>query len=86
MVPCQTGAGNWFFHLFLVGVQALCRDLENNFFGGEIPNLDALIRPNDEPVFLWGEQYTVDTASNILLSEELAFNEVPDHGHAVFSS
>ena len=86
LVPCETGAGNWFFHLFLIGVEMCGSQLSNVLLGEEIPNLDALVSSENEPELLGSEEEAVDGTLSVSLAEELSFNQVPDHGLTVFST
>ena len=61
-------------------------DIDDEFLRGQVPNLDAFLSSQNQPVFLGSEENTVDGAVNFGLSENLSFNQVPDNGLAVLSS
>lgn len=86
LVPCQAGASNWGLLVFSVGINWGSLDVNNEFLGWEIPNSDAVVSTEDEPVLLGGEEDDVNWAVNFGLSEEFAFNKVPDDGKTVFTS
>lgn len=86
LVPGQTGASNWGWLLFSVGVNGDSLEVNDELLGGEIPDLDTVVSTENEPVVLGGEEHAVDWAVDFLLSEEFALNEVPDHGETVFTT
>jgi len=86
LVPCETGASNWFFHLFLIGVEMCGSQLSDVLLGEEVPNLDSLVGSENEPELLGGEEQAVNGTLGVSLSEEFTFNQVPDHGLTVLSS
>jgi len=52
----------------------------------DVPNLDALLSSNNNPVSLGGKQDNVDGAINFSLGEELAVNEIPHNDLTVLAS
>lgn len=66
-----------------VGLEGVLRDVLQEHLGGQIEDLDALFSADDEPVELLGEEHAVHGRVALSLSEELAFNEVPDHDGSV---
>jgi hypothetical protein len=69
-----------------VGVDGGGLEVNDELSAGEVPHLDAVVGSEHEPVVLGGEEHAVDCAVDFLLAEELALNEVPDHGEAVLAT
>lgn len=86
LVPGQAGATNRGILLFARGIDGRGLDVDDELLWGKIPNLDAVIGTQNQPVLLGGEKNAVDGAANFSLSEELAFNKVPNDSETVFAS
>lgn len=85
LVPGQGGAANGGSSL-LIGVDRGNLDVSNELLRGEIQNLDALLGTDDQPVLLGSEEDNVHGAVHLLLSEELALDEVPNDNEAVLAT
>lgn len=86
LVPGQAGATNGGLLLLSGGIDGGGLDVNDELLWRKIPNLDAVLGSQNQPVLLGGEENAVDGAVNFSLSEELALNEVPDDSETVFAS
>ena len=60
LVPGETGATNWLLLLFVLWVKWGSLEVNNEFLGWEIPDLDSGFSTQYEPVLLGGEEDAVD--------------------------
>lgn len=86
LVPGEGSAAEGLLGVSLVGLHGGLGDLLEDLGGGEVEDLDAVLGTDDEPVELLGEEHAVDGGLEVLASEPLALEEVPDDDVTVTGS
>jgi len=60
LVPCETSATNWLLLLFVSWIDWRCLEVNNEFLGWKIPNLNSSFSTQYEPILLGGEENAVN--------------------------